>query len=56
MIYCIEVKRGGIGEEDFIIHHKFENEPNNEDILKIIEDEDCGYDSNYCEFDYWRVD
>lgn len=55
MLYCIEIDRGGIGEEDMVLHHNFETEPTREDVLKVIEDEDCGYDDNYCRFHYYRV-
>jgi hypothetical protein len=56
MLYCIEVKRAGIGEGDCILHHKFDKEPTREEILKVIEDEDIGYDDDYCDVDYYQVD
>jgi len=55
MLYCIEIKRGGIGEEDMTIHHRFEKEPTRKDVLKLIEDLDCGYDDDYCKFNYYKV-
>ena len=56
MLYCIEVDRSGLPEEDMVLHHRFEKEPTREEVKKVIEDEDCGYDDNYCRFDYYRVD
>lgn len=56
MIYCIEIERGGIGEEDVVLHRKFDKEPTREEILKIIEEEDMGYDDEYCDFEYYQVD
>ena len=55
MLYCIEIDRGGIGEEDMVLHHNFETEPTREDVLKVIKDEECNYDDNYCKFHYYRV-
>jgi hypothetical protein len=56
MLYCIEVKRRGIGEEDCVLHHKFEKKPTREEIIQIIEDEDIGYDDDYCDFNFYQVD
>ena len=42
--YCIEVSRGGIGEEDCVLHHKFSNPPTKEDIEAYLISEDIGYD------------
>ena len=55
MLYCIEVGRGGIGEEDMVIHQEFETAPTRDEVLKFIEDEDCGYDDDYCKFNYYAV-
>jgi hypothetical protein len=56
MLYCIEVNRAGIGEENCVLHHKFDKEPTREEVLKIIEDEDIGYDDDYCDFDFYLID
>lgn len=56
MLYCIEVDRGGIGEENCTFHTKFEKEPTREEIVKFLEDEDVGYDDNYCAFNFYQVD
>lgn len=56
MLYCIEVLRGGIGEENCILHRKFDKEPTRKEILQIIEDEDIGYDDDYCDVDFYQVD
>lgn len=55
MMYCIEVKRGGIGEEDVVLHHYFENKPSRLDVLDVVDKEDLGYDDNYCKLDYYPV-
>lgn len=55
MLYCIEIDRGGIGEEDMVLHHNFETKPTREDVLKVIKDEECNYDDNYCKFNYYQV-
>lgn len=55
MLYCIEVNRGGIGEENMTMHHNFEKEPTRNDVLKFIDDEDVGYDDMYCKFIYYKV-
>jgi hypothetical protein len=56
MIYCIEIERGGIGEEDVVLHRKFDKKPTREEILEIIKEEDIGYEDGYCDFDYYQVD
>lgn len=56
MTYCIEVGRAGIGEESVVLHHGFEQKPTREEVLNVILDEDMGYDDDYCEFDYYRID
>ena len=56
MLYCIEVDRGGICEEDMVLHCNFDKEPTRDEVLKLIIDEDCGYDDNYCKFEYYIVD
>lgn len=55
MLYCIEVKRGGIGEEDFNMHQNFDKEPTRDEVVKIVEAEDCGYDDKYCSVDFYAV-
>jgi len=51
-IYCIEVGRGGVGEEDMVIHQEFVGEPTREEVLHFIEGQDVGYDDNYCNFSF----
>ena len=53
--YCIEVSRGGIGEEDCVLHHKFANPPTKEDIEAYLISEDIGYDSKYCSYDFYQI-
>jgi hypothetical protein len=55
MTYCVEVDRSGICEENCILHYDFTTEPTREDILKLIHEEDMGYDDKYCEFSYYKV-
>lgn len=56
MLYCIEVDRSGLPEEDMVLHQTFDKEPTRAEVKKIIEDEDCGYNDDYCSFDYYQVD
>ena len=53
--YCIEVSRGGIGEEDCVLHHKFSSPPTKEDIEAYLISEDIGYDSKYCSYDCYPI-
>lgn len=53
--YCVEVKRGGVGEEDFTEHFYWDGKPTRDDVLKIIEEWDCGYDDKYCSFTFYEV-
>lgn len=55
IIYCIEVDRGGIGEENVVLHRSFDHEPTREEILEIIEMEDMGYEEDYCDFTFYQV-
>lgn len=55
MIYCIEIDRGGIGEEDVVLHNVFDTTPTREEILEVIANEDIGYDDDYCKFDYYLI-
>ena len=55
MTYCIEIERGGIGEEDIVLHHDFTTEPTEEDVEKIVEEEDIGYQKEYCRIRFYRV-
>ena len=54
-LYCIEVDRGGIGEENMTIHHEFDEEPTREEVVNLIKGMDCGYDDRYCDVDFHRV-
>lgn len=56
MIYCIELDRGGIGEEDMVLHHNFGQPPTKKEILKLIEDEDIGWQDGYCSYDCYCVE
>lgn len=56
MLYCIEIDRSGLPEEDMVVHHRFDAEPKREDVLKVIDDLDCGYDDVYCRFNFYKVD
>ena len=53
--YCIEVRRGGIGEEDCVLHHRFSSPPTKEDIEAYLISEDIGYDSKYCSYDFYQI-
>lgn len=54
-IYCIELERGGIGEEDLTLHHGFEKEPTKQEVLDYIMSQDIGFDEKYCEFNFYHV-
>lgn len=54
-IYCIEIERGGIGEEDLTLHHGFEKEPTKQEVLDYIMSQDIGFDEEYCEFNFYHV-
>lgn len=56
LLYCIEVDRGGICEENCVLHHRFDKEPTREEVLQVIEDEDMGYDDEYCDFNFYLVE
>lgn len=55
MIYCIEIDRSGLPEENMVVHENFKEEPTREDVLKVIDELDCGYNDAYCRFKYYRV-
>lgn len=54
-LYCIEVGRGGIGEEDLVVHLRFRKEPKRSEVVKEIIDLDIGYDDNYCKLNYYKI-
>lgn len=56
VLYCIEVDRSGLPEENMVIHHTFNKEPTREEVKQVVIDEDCGYNDTYCKFEYYRVD
>ena len=56
MLIFVEVERGAIGEENCFFHFKFNEFPSRDEIEKLILDEDCGFDSHYCTFNYYRLD
>tara|TARA_R100001244_G_scaffold124761_1_gene94652 strand:+ start:2017 stop:2190 length:174 start_codon:yes stop_codon:yes gene_type:complete len=53
-LYCIEISRGGVGEEDMVAHAILKD-PDREEVLEYIVALDVGYDDNYCKFDYYPV-
>jgi hypothetical protein len=55
MMYCIEIERGGIGEEDCVLHHDFENKPTRQEVEDWIKTQDIGYDKDYCDFEFYEV-
>lgn len=57
MLYCVEVDRSGLPEENMVLHYSFDKEPTREEIVKkIIDEEDCGYDDRYCDIEFYKVD
>jgi hypothetical protein len=55
MMYCVEVDRSGLPEENMVLHYNLDKEPTREEIVKLVIDEDCGYDDNYCNVEYYPV-
>jgi hypothetical protein len=55
MTYCIIIERGGIGEEDCVLHEEFDTTPTHEQIEDIIYDADIGFKKDYCRFSYYIV-
>lgn len=49
-IYEIDVRRGGIGEEDFTCHMRQATDPTTDEVVAFLHDMDCGYDDEYCKF------
>lgn len=54
-IYCIELERGGIGEEDMILHHGFEKEPTRQEVLDYVMKQDVGFDEKHCRLTFYHV-
>lgn len=54
-LYCIEVDRSGICEENVVIHCTFSSAPTRKDVSGVIIDEDIGYDDDYCMFEYYPL-
>lgn len=55
MLYCIELKRGGIGEEDVVLHEHFDKTPTKKEVIEYIKDLDYGWQDGYCDVDYYKV-
>lgn len=51
--FCIEVERES--EEQYTFHIELESKPTREEVLKLIDEEDIGYDDNYGRFNYYQV-
>lgn len=56
MLYCIEVDRSGLPEEDMVLHVNFNAKPTKEEVFKLLEDEDIGWDKDYCAAEWYQVD
>lgn len=54
MLFCIIATRELDGEYTF--HKEFDHTPTREEILKAIEEEDCGYDDDYGKFRFFQAD
>lgn len=52
-LYCIEVHREV--DEPYVFHHRFDHKPTRDEILKIVLDEELGYDDDYGKLEYWEV-
>lgn len=51
--YCVEIKREM--EEEMVHHFEFDGVPTREDVLKIVDSLDCGYDDKYGKITYYEV-
>lgn len=51
--YCVEIEREL--EEDMAHHFEFEGELTRDDVLKIVNGLDCGYDDNYGRITFYEV-
>jgi len=56
MLYCIEVDRSGLPEENIVEHANFEKEPTRAEIIEYIKSLDYDYDDDYCDVEFYRVD
>jgi hypothetical protein len=54
MLFCIIATREMDGDVTF--HKEFDHTPTRAEILKAIEDQDCGYDDDYGKFRFFQVD
>lgn len=52
-LYCIEVDRGGMGEEALVLHHTFKNKPTKEEVIEYIQSEEIDYDDDYCKVEFY---
>ena len=58
--YCIEVERGGIREEDCVLHEQFDHEPTKQEIIDFIISQNMGIDDEdtlrrYCRYSFYQV-
>lgn len=50
-LYFIEVDRSGLPEEPYNFHQDFEDRPSEIEIIAILEEEDIGYQPDYCKIE-----
>ena len=55
MIYCVEVDRSGLCEENVTFHLNLKKEPTRDEIVKAVEDEDIGFSEEWCRIEYYKV-
>lgn len=55
MIYYIKINRDGIGEEPLSFHKRFEKAPTDSDIEEFLEEQEIGYDPEWCNYEYYQV-
>ena len=56
MLYCVLLDRSGLPEKNMVLHYRFDKEPTKEEIFQLLEEEDCGWDKDYCKAEWYRVD
>lgn len=51
--YCVEITREV--EEKMVHHFDFDGIPTREDVLKIVDELDCGYDDDYGKIEFYKI-
>ena len=52
-LYCVEITREI--EEKIVHHFNFDGKLKRDDVLRIVNELDCGYDDNYGSIEYYEI-